>query len=54
MLCEVYQVTFTNGGKNFSHLFHTRWRAENDKKDMEEQGCQNVKINAYRTILVEV
>lgn len=23
-------------------------------KKIEEQGCQNVKINAYRTILVEV
>lgn len=51
---KVYQVQFENGGKRFSHLFHTRWRAEKDAEDMKNQGCKNVTVTAYKAIEPEV
>lgn len=54
MLSEVYQVKFSNKGKHFSHLFHTRWRAEKDSEDMKQAGCSDIKVIAYKTILLEV
>lgn len=49
-----YRVTYWNGGKMFSHIFHTKWRAEKMREEMLAEGCTNCSIYVYEAVLKEV
>lgn len=51
---KVYQVQYENGGKRFSHLYHSLWRAEKEAEEMKQAGCRNVTVTAYKAIEPEV
>ncbi len=48
---KFYQVAFTNGGKSFSHLWHTLKRAESDMAEMRSAGITDIQIYVYDATL---